>query len=464
MQMNKIKKIIKTQAKKAKRLLRNINNYIKERAFRKKDPWCVALDAAVNEEYYQELKNKIVKDPWSSESFWSGDPRPAFPFAFKKAKAFLEKGNFSEHLNLLVEGLAADRKFSRKHELDQLGLQFFRSWAGSIGKIGLLDIYIKMRELGLSQKKNIIILESRPANTHYLYLWQKYTDAIVTHSSGIKHIEPLAERLEVHPELFEFANGEVHYYPVAINRIQTIWEAERRPALLSLRVEDQEKGFDALTKIGLPKDGWFVTFQSCARSGISCFQAAADKIIRSGGWVVDIDGSLPKSFPRTIKYGEDLPRTEWMSSFIFAKCRFLLTASSASFLVPASFGIPVISVNCLPLSLSLPLSYSVNIGLPKICWSEEEKRALSLVETLDLVGEASTKNIRYLDNTSDEISEAVQEMLDRISNGTVYDVRPPQSIFDKAFLPFQKHYPSPRGSVAKKFLERHPQLLEPSSF
>jgi hypothetical protein len=86
------------------------------------------------------------------------------------------------------------------------------------------------------------------------------------------------------------------------------------------------------------------------------------------------------------------------------------------------------------------------------------------VETLDLVGEASTKNIRYLDNTSDEISEAVQEMLDRISNGTVYDVRPPQSIFDKAFLPFQKHYPSPRGSVAKKFLERHPQLLEPSSF
>ncbi|MDE7177497.1 MAG: TIGR04372 family glycosyltransferase [Lachnospiraceae bacterium] len=114
---------------------------------------------------------------------------------------------------------------------------------------------------------------------------------------------------------------------------------------------------------------------------------------------------------------------ELMDFYLLQNCKFMIACNSGLWVLPGYLGRPYIMINTVGMNTGWEscVFMEQNMYLPKKFWSEEKERYLNLYEVLDVVDEChiyfskyKKKKISLIDDTEDEIYEAVVEMNSRL--------------------------------------------------
>ncbi|MEW6329834.1 MAG: TIGR04372 family glycosyltransferase [Pseudomonadota bacterium] len=352
----------------------------------------------------------------------------------------------------------------------------------SIGHLSLEpDCYIKEELLGAhpSHKALFLAPRNKVINRKLIEYWQQYNQYIKVISSPIYCIllYPLT--------LFKWLQYDVSPYCMNDHETATCYTIYGkwggRPSLLTLNKADHDRGWDCLKALGVPEGAWFVCVharqsndkQNTAHSSrdvdIFTYLAAIEEITNRGGWCIRLGDNAMRPLPRmknVVDYALLDIKSEWMDVFLCASCRFFLGSSSGLSNLAGVFGAPCVLANLVPLSVR-PVKNS-DLGIPKLLWSEGEKRFLRFKEILDSpVGQANffapsfqEAGLTIVDNSPDEIKDLTIEMLDIIENKAVYSKNDEemQNRFKSFFRSGHYGYGA-ESRVGRDFLRKHAELL-----
>ena len=132
-------------------------------------------------------------------------------------------------------------------------------WVVQFGHIGLLDIYMKMAQLGMYPKANYVLLApaNKVANDAYLKYWERYY-IIVRDQALVDELFPYQRMFGDNFMAYPSESGEAEPWTRAGARAQVRWAAEKRAPLLTLHDQDRALGVQMLAELGVPKDAWYV--------------------------------------------------------------------------------------------------------------------------------------------------------------------------------------------------------------
>lgn len=269
--------------------------------------------------------------------------------------------------------------------------------------------------------------------------------------------------------------GTASYYS-----IQAAWG--KRPPILTLKPEHRHLGQRVRADLGLPENAWFVAIHA-REGGFSPVDEAAhsyrnssiDRLIPSiqeihkrGGWAIRMGDPTMSEIPTIaglIDYAKHPLRSDLMDLILCAECRFFLGNSSGLFLVSTIFGVPCALANMVPASV---LGYSgKDISIPKLIWSQEQKRYLSFPEifTSKISNFRMTKLFEYSalipeENSAEDILELTREMLDRLEGR--WQENQENNVLEEKFKKLLQpgHYGFGASSrIGSAFLKRYESLL-----
>jgi len=332
------------------------------------------------------------------------------------------------------------RQIIEKYQLDDLGMEFIPRVLpqGAIGVYEYFETYVKAGLLGLrSNKKMVLLLDPNASVTNpcYLKYWSKYV-TIVSDPQAIKILAPLEEYLTMPMVTFMHLRDKVCISPFALGRVREQWIKEDRPPILTLSIQDNERGRSTLRSLGLSQDAWFVTLHvreagwkdngssedNFRNADITTYFSAIKLITDAGGWVVRIgDPTMSKlpAMPQVIDYAHSRAKSDWMDIFLCSQCRFMIGTSTGMCVVALSFGVPLVMTNLLP-ALAVYFFTSKDLFIPRLCFSKDKENYLSFNEWISPpVATVCTQthfddlNVRVVVNTAEEIKDLVEEMLER---------------------------------------------------
>ncbi len=367
-------------------------------------------------------------------------------------------------------------RIARELQYDRLGLRFFSTGGFlAIGHLGMLDTYVKGEMLGLIPKQTNVILGAPEnySNPAYVRYWGKYF-SLLTNPTTISLLAPLSEYLQEHISVVRTGAGTRSFGAFARD-VQLQWEAEERGPLLELSTEHRERGYRLLRELGVPEGAWFVglhvregkeRMRDLRNADITTYRLAIEEIAKRGGWVLRMGDrsmrALP-SWPHTIDYAHSGKREDWMDVFLWAEGRFFIGTGSGPQVIPMTFGKPVAIANHGPMAL---LVFGKNdILLPKPYLRDKEESYLTMRERLrseyrsaESISAFAAMGIRVIDNSPEELSDLVIEMMDRL-DGRYADTeqeRESQARFAELAAAHQ-FYPV---RIARAFLSRYPNCCE----
>jgi putative glycosyltransferase (TIGR04372 family) len=341
------------------------------------------------------------------------------------------------------------------------------------------DCLLKEQALGHIPKRRWFILAppGRIANKHLLHCWKPW---IRIYESRV------ACYLLSSMSLWVLMRHDISHYILAFTRAQAAYKIYaqwgERPPLLALTPADEEWGQQALRQLGLPDGTWFVCVHvreagfspvdeelHAHRNGsIEATIPAMQEITRRGGWVVRIGDPSMKQLsplPQVIDYAHHALKSERLDIVLCAKSRFILGNTSGIALVGTAFGAPCAAANMIP---TPTLWFQKNdISIPKLLWSEDMGRYLRFSEILtspvaffryaSLYREAG---IRVDENTAEDITDLVVEMLERL-DGRFSDLDDDRQRLQRfRWLLQHNHYAVDScARVGALFLRKHAYLL-----
>jgi putative glycosyltransferase (TIGR04372 family) len=339
-----------------------------------------------------------------------------------------------------------------------------------------------MRDLDLAPWRHIVVLsrQDKVANFAYLKYLSQYV-IVVTDPDLIERFEPLVTVCGFRfSNLFPLAGDEPKSTSEIGNAITARCEMAGIGALLALDPRDREAGRSALEKFGVKHNDWFVCLhvremgyhvgadQNHRNAAIETYFLAIEAITRRGGWVIRLGDASMSTLPkmeRVIDYPHTDLKSPAMDVFLCAECHFMIGMNSGLSNVPYSFGRPVVMINWVNTG-SLPSYPRDGLFLPKLIYSDAEKRPLSFREALSPEWRARSysaaklreNGARLVDNTPSEIKDVVLEMLARL-NGTQEVTKDHQQL-DERFLSLLEKDPL-RGiaKIGSAFLKTHQSLL-----
>mgnify|MGYP003999413881 CR=1 FL=1 len=171
--------------------------------------------------------------------------------------------------------------------------------------------------------------------------------------------------------------------------------------------------------------------------------------------------NLPNS---VINYTEEF-RSEFMDIYLIEKSAFFIGSTSGLWGIPYLFNTPQVNINHIPFH-DATLGEN-DIWLPKKLWLVDKKRYMNFREILSipraqmLQGDFYINNrIEVIDNTSDEILEAVLEMLDKIDGKLSYTAED-DYYWSKLKNMYSKDSPAKYSlsRISKSFLKKYSNLL-----
>lgn len=208
-----------------------------------------------------------------------------------------------------------------------------------------------------------------------------------------------------------------------------------KPKRFSLTYDEIRTGLALQERLGIPSDAEIVvlhnreggylrklTYHSYRDAHVENFIPAIEHLTRRGYWVVRIGDAtmvpLPK-MPQVL----DLPflpeRTDFMDIWFSATCTFFIGNTSGPVLIPFGFGRPRLLVNYIPGDVCLP-GHAHDLYIPKLLYSRCLNRYLTLKESVEIISyrteDYEKRNVDVCENTSGDILDAVQEMLNRIDS------------------------------------------------
>ena len=325
----------------------------------------------------------------------------------------------------------------------KLGFVFLTWYHGNPNRIGELaiqcDMYTKMSKLGIAPKaKGILLLREKPANFCLMEYWKKYIH-VISNPVLVCLLYPIASFIQYNTPFVKMPNGEIISEAHAVVTVQKMWEDNDYLPLLELNHEHYKKGKECLKSEGIPEDGWFVCIHarehgflnqavddsdSAFRNvDIDTYSKAIETITNNGGWVIRMGDPTTKPLPdmyHVIDYAHSKIRSDWMDIFLCAECRFFLGCDSGLYLVAYNFGVLSVQVNYFPMGIRPPGANTIYI--PKLYKLKGESCFMPLREALKPPYDMSYvshdyKQVEVVDNTSEDINNAVKEMFDYIDLG-----------------------------------------------
>lgn len=345
--------------------------------------------------------------------------------------------------------------------LDRLGLALDEvrivpvEWFTQIGHQGMIDILLRMRDLGWWKGKILFLVPTdKVANHAFLSLYEKQGTILPWHNAADKKV--MAELFSYQRycglsfNAFEMPNGEVLPWQeagaIAIRR----WEAEKRDAPLK---EEFDRQFGVLSSVtnaveqtmrhwGLGPEDWYVCLhmrdashygeidgagQTHRNASVKRYMAAIKYITSQGGWVIKLGGpaspKLPK-MPRVIDYSRSKFKSEIMDLHLIRHARYFIGTTSGLTNVAISFDIPCALVNCITVDAQLWGS-KVRFALKSVVLKDGKPLGQRDLTTTPwrwrvFSAEVLTRHeATAFENTADEILETVKEV-HCLANGQTY--------------------------------------------
>ena len=166
-------------------------------------------------------------------------------------------------------------------------------------------------------------------------------------------------------------------------------------------------------------------------SDIENFVLAMKKLSKKGYYVFRMGSLVNKSLDihdsKIIDYATNGMRSDFLDIFMSANCRFFVGTPSGLDNVASIFRVPILSVNTIPLEYTQ--TYLMNsIFIPKKLWLIDEKRFMTFEEIFQSgagrfihTDNYKELGLEVIENTSEEISDAVLEMEARVEGSWVED-------------------------------------------
>ncbi len=395
-----------------------------------------------------------------------------------------------EAVRFATIAIDAKEALGKDHPLHALGIRFLQTRTATVQNIGQLfpeaDYFVKAAEMGWNPKYRGILLAPREktVNEGALSYWRRHVCA-VTSPRLIERLKPTAEQLEYNTFWMKLPDGSRHYFWQGYTAVERHWEERGGRPLLRVTQAHRQRGRAVLEQLGVPRDAWFVAlhvrdqkqgklgqkiecdYSSHRDADIFSYDLAIDEIIRRGGWVVrmgDVSMRPLRPRPGVVDYAHSPLRSGWMDLFSVAECRFFLGSASGPNTIPIAFGVPSLLTNLSPFNI-----FAVRSGdlmLPKLMRRQKTGEFVSFPEALKPAFHHLFNSFVYanlgvdvVDNTPEELREAVIEMFDRLQ-GCVHYTQEDEALQQRFRQLVAEVTPNGIGSrVGASFLRAHKDLL-----
>ncbi|HBJ82271.1 MAG TPA: hypothetical protein DDZ88_00015 [Verrucomicrobiales bacterium] len=366
--------------------------------------------------------------------------------------------------------------------LQQRGVRIFKNTLPErIGHLALeTDLWLKELALNGADRTNcgFIVSPDSVANAHLLSYWSEQFSFTIP----VPKWDALAEHF---PEIKSLMSIR-HDYGVAYLETASLYDLYKqwgdRPPILKLRDEDRTHGAEIMRGWGIGEGDWFVCFHNrepgyaphddkfhtYRNAPIESLIPAMKEVIARGGWVVRMGDPAMTPLPnmaRVIDYAHSPQRSARMDVILCATSKCFIGNTSGLFIVSTIFGVPVASVNFAPMSA---MQYTArDIAIPKLLYSDKKKRLLSFQEVMEsplanlrYTSQFESEGVRVVDNTEDEITGVVIEMLERGAGPHIYTSEDErlQKCFRALLKPGHYGYGS-AARIGRDFLRKHQKLL-----
>ncbi len=412
-----------------------------------------------------------------------------FPTSFSHhqqagAQCFL-KGEYSLAERVWTRSNNLREETIRARGLDRHNLRFLGpSWSLAIGHIAHLDSYLKQLVLSGVQDRRTILMGHAASGQQNPALIRCFAPFVEDGSRGYdglqvppNDVEPLMDEFWT----IRFEDGRSRMFSHAGSMVQARWEQEGRPPLIAPPPEMVEEGEAHLRELGIPEGAWFVCFHvrepgfhrawhlkhpGTRNADVMTYVQAMEAVVASGGYAVRVGDATMTPLPSihgVVDYAHSPQKSDLMDIYLCARCRFFVGTNSGLGLVPAVFGVPCAMTNWSP--IALPQWYPRDVGIPKLIYSEDLGRMLTLDEMF--TGRAGWEQfdaffeehrLRIVDNTPEDITALVEEMLERDA-GTFHLDADDASRLDAYHRIVEKSGSYTGARPGTRFLRRHASLL-----
>lgn len=375
----------------------------------------------------------IVTPTWKDEMAGFRDgiaERPdLFHYHYLIATILYRRGYFEEAMSHIEGGLLKKEHYAQVFDLVEDGTRYLSGeWFAWIGHIASLDAYFKAKALGwLGDRKTKVVLHDKQiANPALLEYFLPFFDEIANPYGPDER-----KREYFHNDYlsgFRLGDGSfTHYDALRTEAIRT-WEEQQRKPLLTLKDDHRIMGREAMKRLGLPQDAWFVAlharnslttpFFDSRNANLDDYEKATRMIAQWGGHTVRMGDPManPPDWPNLINYPESAEKSDWMDVYLSASCRFFLGTQSGLCEVPGCFGVPCAITNVVTLGIASP--YPANRFLPQNLVSDVTGRSVSIADRLrapyismqdpDAMRERS---VHLVPNSPEEIADLALEVL-----------------------------------------------------
>lgn len=389
--------------------------------------------------YFNQAKNDLI--------FLCTIPEFCVEAAALLARNALLSGRTDEWISEVLRGYDCQEHRAAIAGASKLGVRFLEPSFPifqTIGNTMHIDGLIKSGIVGMRPPFRVVLLlqpwlKRFMINSCLLDYWRPYID-VVEDPKDLASLQPLAKTLTFN--LHGATPCGNRLFPFSISSVvatQLQWEKEGRQPLLQLTPDHRQRGVIRLDSWGIPPESWFVTLhvrggtkkgaETYRDSAISSYIEAVSTITNAGGWVIRMGDTSMEPMPKmknVIDYAHVYGKTDWLDVFLCAAAKFMIGTSSGLTTVSYTFGVPIAMTNCLP-TATIYLGKQ-DIFLPRLMRSLADGTLLSFSQIMGLpysmgCTDGMYKNIlgvETISNTSQEISDLVQEMLDVLSGTKTY--------------------------------------------
>lgn len=324
-------------------------------------------------------------------------------------------------------------------------------WAAEIGRFGMLDMLLRMRDLGWWSGDAVLLASPRHvANGALLDLFRDRCvvlmppESIATETAA--ELSSLQRWCGISVNAIQLRDGKVVPTPDACALAVREWEAQGRGYPLreqfDRRPDDTTRASVAALRQswGMGPEDWYVCFDARAvpshraadsaeqadpHASLGAYAAAIRFVVERGGWVIqmaDADAPLFQAMERFVDYGRGDFKSEALDLQLLSGARYFIGTSSGLANVAVAFGLPCALVDCLTAEPQ-PWGGRVRFALKRV--SDAEGNLLTQHALTDdpwrgrMISAAimSRFGATTRDNTADEVLETVKE-IDALAGAT----------------------------------------------
>ena len=369
-----------------------------------------------------------------------------------------------------------DINYLKENNIADMSLRFFSSTYDCIGHYGFIAMFHKMKVLGLIPNFNFN-MDTR-IGKYNRFLANKVS-SLVPYANLKKMFMPdYIRHMEYNIFNIKFTDNKFYDLPVACAIAEREWRIKGYAPILSLSDTEINRGKEELSKYGVPSDAWFVGLhvrndlnsinQNVRNCDLSTYIPAINYITNMGGYVIRIGDLSMQPLPdmmNVVDLSQVVSNDDgFLHTYVLAASRFFIGCDSGPSLISYLFGVPTIVTNApLPFQFWDPGA----ILLPRLIKNLDGNlltvdEIVNTPEALALDANVLIENgfsVKY--NSSDEIIEAIEEMLEELVSPIMH-TECPEDVYEWSKIPGRilSRFDCPGAiRVGRKFAKRYDYLL-----